>query len=214
MDTVALNDAQGPTRPRLSATALLAIVILSVFTVLITWRAHVLETALQREDEQPDLVDKMAPDFSAPALDGRTVRLADFRGQKRIVVAFWASWCGPCRLEMPALIQFYKTHHSETSDFEIVAVSIDEDTKEAASFAAAMRLNFPVLLDPRQKMAGAYDVHGIPTMFVIDKNGKVVFGHEGFDATMEFQLAAALGINPSVGVNADKRGAADGNASH
>jgi len=196
MNTLALNDAQGPDRPRFLAQAILGIVVLAVFTVLITWRASLLETRLQRESEQPELVDKPAPDFSAPTLDGRTVSLADFRGQKKVVVTFWASWCGPCRMEMPSLIQFYKNNHGDSSDFEILAVSIDEDPKAAASFASAMKLNFPVLLDSSKTVANSYGVEGIPTMFVIDKAGKVIYGHAGFDATMEFRLANELGIKP------------------
>jgi peroxiredoxin len=196
MNTLALNDAQAPDRPRLSTTAILGIALLAVFTVLITWRASLLETRLQRESEQPELVDKAAPDFSALTLEGRTVSLADFRGQKKVVVTFWASWCGPCRMEMPSLIQFYKRNHSEASDFEILALSIDENPKDAATFASAMKLNFPVLLDSSKSVANAYGVEGIPTMFVIDKAGKVIYGHAGFDATMEFRLANELGIKP------------------
>jgi len=151
MDALTLNDAQAPVRPRLSATAILSITVLAVCTVLLTWRASLLETALQSESEQPELVEKPAPDFSALTLDGRTVSLADFRGQKKVVVAFWASWCGPCRLEMPSLVQFYKRNHSDSSDFEILAVSIDEDPKEAADFATAMKLNFPCSSIPGRK---------------------------------------------------------------
>jgi peroxiredoxin len=194
MDTLAIPDAQAHGRPRLSAPAILGIVILAGVTVLLTWRASLLETRLEEEREQPELVNQTAPGFSASTLDGRTVTLADFHGQKKVVVAFWASWCMPCRMEMPALIQFYKNNHSDSSDFEILAVSIDGVTKEAGDFATAMKLNFPVLLDPSQKMANAYGVEGIPTMFVIDKNGKVVYGRAGFDASMEFRLANALGI--------------------
>ena len=194
MDTLAIPDAQAHGRPRLSAPAILGIVILAGVTVLLTWRASLLETRLEDEREQPELVSKPAPDFSVSTLDGRTVTLADFRGQKKLVVAFWASWGMPCRMEMPALIQFYKNNHTGSSHFEILAVSIDGVTKEAGDFATAMKLNFPVLLDPSQKMANAYGVEGIPTMFVIDKNGKVVYGRAGFDASMEFRLANALGI--------------------
>jgi peroxiredoxin len=193
-NTLALTNAASSSGPRRSAPAVLGIVVLALLTILLTWRASILETALQRQSEQPELVDKPAPDFSALTLDGRTVSLADFRGQKKVVVSFWASWCGPCRLEMPSLIQFYKTNHRDTSDFEILAVSIDEDPKAAADFATAMKLNFPVLVDPDKKIANAYQVEGIPTMFVIDKDGKVIYGRAGYDATMTFQLASELGI--------------------
>jgi peroxiredoxin len=193
-NTLALTKAASSGGPRLSAPAVLGVVVLALLTILLTWRASILETALQRQSEQPELVDKPAPGFSALTLDGRTVSLADFRGQKKVVVSFWASWCGPCRLEMPSLIQFYKTNHRDTSDFEILAVSIDEDPKAAADFATAMKLNFPILVDPDQKIANAYQVEGIPTMFVIDKDGKVIYGRAGYDATMTFQLASELGI--------------------
>jgi cytochrome c biogenesis protein CcmG, thiol:disulfide interchange protein DsbE len=193
-NTLALSNAASSGGPRLSAPAVLGIVVLALLTILLTWRASILEAALQRQSEQPELVDKPAPDFSALTLDGRTVSLVDFRGQKKVVVSFWASWCGPCRLEMPSLIQFYKTNHRDTSDFEILAVSIDEDPQAAADFATAMKLNFPVLVDPDKKIANAYQVEGIPTMFVIDKDGKVIYGRAGYDATMTFQLASELGI--------------------
>ena len=194
MDTVALKDAGVPIRPPLPLKAILAIAALATFTILITWRARVLEKTLEGESEQPALVDKMAPSFSATTLDGRTVSLADFRGQKKVVVSFWASWCGPCRMEMPALIKFYQDNHRATSDFEILAVSIDGDPKDVSDFATAQKMTFPVLLDPRQKMANSYEVDGIPTMFVIDKNGKITYGHAGFDMSMEYQLAHQLGI--------------------
>ena len=193
-NTLALTNTARSGGPRLSAPAILGIVVLALLTILLSWRASILETALQRQSEQPELVDKPAPDFSALTLDGRTVSLADFRGQKKVVVSFWASWCGPCRLEMPSLVQFYKTNHRDASDFEILAVSIDDDPKAAADFATAMKLNFPVLVDPDKKIANAYQVEGIPTMFVIDKDGKVIYGRAGYDATMTFQLASELGI--------------------
>ena len=80
----------------------------------------------------------------------------------------------------------------------------------AANFATAMKLNFPVTVDPRQKIANAYEVDGIPTMFVIDKSGKVLSGHAGFDMTTEFRLASELGIKPRT----TTEGAADGDTSH
>ena len=194
METLDFSEAELPARPVLSPMAIAGIVLLATLTVLLTWRASVLESTLRQEDEQPALVGRLAPDFSTATLDGRTVSLADFRGQKKVVIAFWASWCGPCRLEMPALIEFYKKNHSDSSDFEILAVSIDEDTKEAENFATSQKLNFPVLLDPAENVAKAYEVEGIPTMFVIDKDGRILFGHSGYSATMQYQLANELGI--------------------
>ena len=183
------SESEGP-----SVKAIVGVIFLAIFTIFITWRAHVLELTLQGESERPMLVNETAPDFSASTLDGRTVSLTDFHGQKNLVVAFWASWCGPCRLEMPVLTKFYQRNHKDSSDFEILAVSIDEDSKDAAGFAAEQKLNFPVLLDPREKMASDYQVYSIPTLFVIDKTGKIIYGHSGFDAVLEYQLARELGI--------------------
>ena len=210
MDSIALKDAEALVRPGLSVKTILVIAVLAAFTTLITWRARILETTLERESEQPVLVDKLAPDFSASTLDGRTVSLADFRGQKRVVVTFWASWCGPCRLEMPGLIKFYQNNHSASSDFEILAVSIDEDPNDAADFATAQKLNFPVVLDSKKKMANAFEVDGIPTMFIIDKDGKITYGHAGYDMTMEYELAFKLGIKEKK----PTEGATNGSASH
>jgi peroxiredoxin len=210
MDSIALKDAEASVRTGLSVKTILVIAVLAAFTTLITWRARVLETTLERESEQPVLVDKLAPDFSASTLDGRTVSLADFRGQKRVVVSFWASWCGPCRLEMPALIKFYRNNHSASSDFEILAVSIDEDPKDAADFATAQKLNFPVVLDSKKKMANAFEVDGIPTMFIVEKDGKITYGRVGYDMAMEYQLAGRLGIKEKK----PTEGATDGSASH
>jgi peroxiredoxin len=194
MTAIALKDDSVFRWSRLPISAILGTAALTVLTVFLTWRAYLLETDLQRQSRQPFLVDRQAPDFSASTLDGRTVSLADYRGQKKVVVAFWASWCGPCRLEMPALTKFYKENHGAGSEFEILSVSIDEDIREAANFATAQQLNFPVLLDPRQKIATDYKVEGIPTMFVINKDGKITHGHVGYEMSMEYWLPRELGI--------------------
>lgn len=151
MDAILIKESREPLRQALPVKTILGLVALAALTILLTWRARLIERTLEREREEPALVGKLAPDFSASTLDGRTVTLADFRGQKKVVVSFWASWCGPCRLEMPGLIKFYKDHHNASSDFEILAISIDEDIKEAADFATVQKLNFPVLLDPGKR---------------------------------------------------------------
>ena len=210
MDAALQNDAPVLRRLGPSAKTVAGLLLLAAFTVFITWRARVVERTLQEQSEEPALVDKPAPDFSAATPDGRIVSLAEFRGQKRVVVSFWASWCGPCRLEMPVLTKFYQDNHTASSDFEILAVSIDEDPRDAAAFAAAQKLKFPVLLDPLQKMAKAYEVEGIPTMFVIDKDGKITNGRIGYDLGLEWRLKIALRIRDQKRTE----GAADGNAGH
>lgn len=184
------TEAFGP-----SVTTILVVVILGASTILLTWRAKVLEATLERDSESPALIDKRAPDFAASALNGRIVSLADFRGKQSVVVTFWASWCLPCRMELPTLAEFYRNNHSASSNFEILAVSIDEDPKSVRDFTAAQKLQLPVLLDPQRKIDDAYEVDTIPTTFIIDKDGKIAYGRVGYDMNLEYSLSRELRID-------------------
>ena len=178
---------------RLSKAQVTGIVALAFFTLLITWRTKALEKAVADRSPASEMVSKDAPNFSLPALDGSTVTLADYSGKKAVVMTFWASWCGPCRAELPQLREFYKEYHKDDSNFEVLAISIDEEKSDAEQYATSEKLPFPVLLDPRSKVAEAYSVEAIPTLFVI-KNGKVTRAHMGLEETMQFELMNELGI--------------------
>jgi len=179
---------------RLSTAQLTGIVLLAMFTVFLTWRTKSLEETIDRRRPTPELLSKNAPDFSLPTLDTRTISLAEYRGKKTVVVSYWASWCLPCRVELPELRDFYKTYHHENSDFEVLAISLDEEKSDAEQYASAEKLPFPVLLDPKSKAAAAYSVDGIPTLFVINKNGEVTYVQEGLETGLQFQLISQLGI--------------------
>jgi peroxiredoxin len=178
-------------RLKLSPLALVAIVLLAAFTIFITWKAKELE----RTDE-PELINKAAPAFDLPALDGQRVSLAAYHGKKKLVVSFWASWCGPCKMEMPVLREFYEQQKKNADKFELLAISIDEERAPAERFASEMKLPFPVLLDLESQAANAYGVQSIPSLFIIDENGKVIYGHTGFDPGLEIVLAKRLGLKP------------------
>jgi peroxiredoxin len=197
-------------KSRPSSAAIAGITALAAFTIFISWRAKALETTLLRRDETPPVVNKPAPQFSLEALDGRTISLADYHGKKKLVVTFWASWCGPCRMEMPALRAFYQKHRNSSDKFELLAVSIDDRRRDAENFAAEEKLPFPVLLDLDSKTADAFGVEGIPTLFVIDENGKIIYGHVGLEPAMEFMLAHQLGFETGT----KGGGAGDGESSN
>ena len=177
-----------------SAPQLLGITLLALFTIFITWKAKSLDKRLHEGSDASAMVNKKAADFSLPTLDGTTISLADYRGKKKVIVGYWASWCGPCRMELPMLASFYKKYHQDSSDFEILAVSIDDDRAAAQSFANTAKLPFPVLLDLDSKVADSYSVEAIPSLFVIGLDGTIVYGNTGLDQSLEIQLANHLGI--------------------
>ena len=195
-------------KQKLNTRQIVAVAALALFTVFITWRAKLLEKGILERNPASELKGKPAPDFTLPALDGQMVSLQDYRDKKKVVISYWASWCGPCRLELPLLREFYQKYHREGSDFEVLAVSVDEDRHAAESYAKGENLPFPVLLDPHSSAADAYSVEGIPTMFVVDKRGKITYANTGLDQVMEVQLAMQLGIDLKVG-NVQQKGRSD-----
>jgi peroxiredoxin len=111
-----------------------------------------------------------APDFTLRTLEGRTVRLAELRGKKVVLVNFWATWCPPCRLEMPTMQQIYSEYKDK--GFEILAVNIEPDARQAISdFVKELRLTFPILLDPDMKVTRKFRVIGLPVSVLIDRQG-------------------------------------------
>jgi len=171
-----------------------AIAVLVAFTIFITWRVKRLEKSVLSRTSASVMISKSAPEFTLPVLGGDTVSLADYRGKKTVVVSYWASWCGPCKVELPELRDFYKRYHKADANFEILAISIDEQKADAEKYAAAEKLPFPVLFDPQSKTADAYSVEGIPTLFVIDKSGTIVHAHAGLEQAMQIQLMGELGL--------------------
>lgn len=178
---------------RLSATQIIAIVLLAVFTVFITWRVKSLEQLIANRSAVSEMVYKSAPPFSLPARDGRIVSLSDYAG-KTVVVSYWASWCGPCKVELPELRDFYIHYHQPASTFEFLAISIDEQRSEAERYANEEKLPFPVLFDPDSKVADSFSVEAIPTLFIINKSGRINYAHTGLDESIQFRLMSELGI--------------------
>lgn len=119
-----------------------------------------------------DIKGKQAPEFELKSLEGKTVRLSDYRG-KAVLLNFWATWCGPCKVEMPWFVEYQKQY--EPQGLEIVGVALDDSgTDSIAKFAKDMGVNYAVLLG-KDSVGDAYGgVIGLPMSFYIDRNGKVV----------------------------------------
>lgn len=111
---------------------------------------------------------KMAEDFTAPRLGGGNFRLVEARG-KTLLINFWATWCPPCREEMPAMERLWQEH--KTDGFVIVAVSVDADPKVVAPYIKEHGYTFPVVLDPKMEVANTYGVRALPSSFVVDRKG-------------------------------------------
>ena len=112
-----------------------------------------------------------APDFTLTGLSGEKVRLSDFRG-KVILLNFWASWCPPCREEIPALVSLEKAMAGK--DFRMLAVAIDKGGRDAiVEFLKREGVTLPVLLDPDGSVGKTYGITGVPETFVIDKKGTI-----------------------------------------
>ncbi|WP_342026115.1 TlpA disulfide reductase family protein [Cytobacillus pseudoceanisediminis] len=107
-----------------------------------------------------------APDFELKNLQGETVKLSDYKG-KKVMLNFWATWCPPCKAEMPDIQKFYTQKGNQVA---ILAVNIDPQS-DVAGFAEEMRVNFPILLDVDEKVSNAYQIMTIPTTFFIDEEG-------------------------------------------
>jgi thiol-disulfide isomerase/thioredoxin len=121
-----------------------------------------------------------APDFTLPTLGVMgPLRLTSLRG-KIVLIDFWASWCAPCREAMPQ----YEKLYSETSrdGFEIIAVNLDEDREDAINFLAVHPVTFPIALDPAGLVPPTFGVIGMPSSYLIDRNGVVRLRYQGFKA--------------------------------
>lgn len=134
-----------------------------------------------------------APDFTLRQIDGPSLRLGEQRGRV-VMVNFWATWCGPCRVELPQLAKLHDRYRG--SGFVLLGVNIDEDPNAARTLAGKLGLKFPVLLDTDKKVVAAYDLNAMPATVLIDKDGRVRHLHrgyrEGVEQTYEQQVRELL----------------------
>lgn len=122
-------------------------------------------------------VSEPAPGFALKARSGDTVTLGDLKGQV-VMINFWATWCGPCRQEMPHLEALYERYQS--LGFTLLGINVEQDPKGADKWLKETPVSFPVLFDPDNAVTKLYDVVAMPSTVIIDRQGKVRFIHHGY----------------------------------
>jgi cytochrome c biogenesis protein CcmG/thiol:disulfide interchange protein DsbE len=136
----------------------------------------------------------LAPDFTLETIDGNAVQLSDLRGQA-VLLNLWASWCSPCRKEMPAMQRIYEKYQGQ--DFTILAVNVtyQDNLIDAQNFIQELGLTLPILLDQQGSVARQYQLHSLPTSFFIGKDGiikEIVVGGPMSEALLESRIQDLL----------------------
>ena len=118
-----------------------------------------------------------APDFALKSSTGENLRLSEYRGDV-VMINFWATWCGPCRQEMPLLDELYARY--ERVGFNLLGVNIDDDSRRAMQMIEELGVSFPVLFDARKEVSELYNVEAMPVTVIVDREGKVRYIHHGY----------------------------------
>ena len=118
-----------------------------------------------------------APDFTLAARGGKSVSLAQYKGQV-VMINFWATWCGPCREEMPLLESIYKKYNKV--GFTLIGVNVEPDSKAAEAWLKQTPVSFPILFDTQSKVSKLYQVAGMPSTVIVDRKGQVRLIHKGY----------------------------------
>lgn len=151
--------------------------------------------------DAPQTLTALSDDMQAPAFDllgpvGEAQRLADHLG-KPVILNFWATWCPPCRAEMPSMQRAHETVAEE--GIAVIAVNVGEDADTVTRFLAETPVDFPIPLDVDSAVVQSYPVKGLPTTFVIDPSGRLVYsaaGEREWDDPVLLNQVRALKVNP------------------
>jgi len=155
-------------KTHLISIAIIAIVIASIAVIELRKPR---QSPILNDDKNVGIsIGKTAPDFQLQSLEGKSVKLSDFRG-KNIVLNFWASWCPPCREEMP---EFQRIYTENSDSLVVIGVNLQESRESAEAFIKKLGITFPILLDPNAQVKDRYNVFTQPVTYFIDANGKIV----------------------------------------
>ena len=177
-----INRKVGPRSTRTYASMILAVVaVLAGFYIFS--RSETKGTRDIRPELPPSAEGSVAPAFVLPDLSGKTVSLSELKGHV-VILDFWATWCPPCRREIPDFVNLQNEYGSR--GLQIVGIALDEQEKVQA-FASQHGMNYPVLIGSDDVVRRYGGIDGIPTTFVIDRKGKIVGRFEGFQSKEIFE---------------------------
>jgi len=160
----------------------------SILFGLVIVALALLLTAARRDPIELEIASAPAwrsPTWALEDVNGELVKSSDFAG-KVVILDFWATWCGPCRMEIPGFIELQKQYADK--GLVVVGVSLDQDGASVVkSFMEKTGINYPVVLGDETIVSAFGGVEGIPTTFVIDRDGKIIRKHVGYTAKAEFE---------------------------
>ncbi len=183
-------DLNPPPQPRGGRSPLALVVAAVVIAGMLYFGFHM----ARRPGRTPGIAKiTTAPDFTLDSLDGKSVRLSDLRG-KAVLLNFWATWCGPCKIEMPWFVELQKEYGPQ--GLQVVGVAMDDSSKDdIAKFAKDMGVNYPVLLG-KEAVGDAYGgVPALPETFFISRDGKIVDKIIGLKGRSEIEDAVKKALN-------------------
>jgi peroxiredoxin len=136
---------------------------------------------------------KLAENFTLKSKSGKNIKLSEYRGQV-VLINFWASWCGPCRAEMPVLEKLYKKYKS--LGFVVLGINVDDKKSKADALLKKIPVSFPILYDTEKKVTELYNVSAMPSSYFVDRDGKVRQLHRGYrpeyDALYKKEIKALI----------------------
>ncbi|HEY3841412.1 MAG TPA: redoxin domain-containing protein [Bryobacteraceae bacterium] len=186
---------------RLSRGLLVAILPVAAFCLI--WRAsNNSEPKLRTPPVKDESSRQTAPDFALKDVNGRTVHLSDYRG-KVVLLDFWATWCGPCKLEIPWFMEFERKYKDR--GFSVLGVSMDDDGWKAVKpFIEDFKVNYRIVLGDDRTGDQYGGIEALPTAFLIDREGRVAVEHVGVSSRRDFEDGIEKLLEAPVG---DKRAA-------
>ena len=171
---------------RFRLLGIVLLIIIAGISMVMFGSSRVMQTIDVSASHSPS-VGSRATDFTLSSLSGETIKLSELKG-KPVIINFWATWCGPCLLEMPNIQKLYEKYPDQ---FEVLAVNAGESERTVQKFVDAVGLTFIILLDVDGEVQQQYWIKGYPTSYFIDKDGIIRFQHIGL--LTEAQLSDYLG---------------------